>query len=128
MDVLRFDLSKQKGFSIKSVTLRTLDGPQEKIAREWAKTHGEASSIDDELCKIAIVAVDDTAVSDPSHFKAFTAPESEGGWNQKTRNFIVQMYRRMNLVDDAMADKLFLDAEAVPVPAGSPKADKKSGT
>lgn len=88
-----FDISKRRGCSIKTFTIRETDGKDETLAAVTAKAKGEGASMLEELARLSIVEVDGRPVSPES-------PADMDSWNTRTRTFVLNAFRHINGIDD----------------------------
>lgn len=97
---LFYDLSKYdkpgKPLSVKSFTIREVDGVDEERAALNAKAKGGASSVYEELVRLSVCEVDGQPVNqDPS--QPFALYDS---LNSRTRLFLLNAFRSLNGIDE----------------------------
>lgn len=98
-------LKNAKYYSVRSVTLREVAGPDEKYAMKEALT--KKTNLGEELIRLSIEKVDGEPVSQP-----FTDLDA---WNEKTRNSILKAFERLNgAMSDEEMDGFFGETEADP--------------
>lgn len=100
---------------LKSFVLREIDGTDEELASQWAKSKGGSATTGEESVRLAIVEVNGERVKQP--YLAFDT------WNSRARNFALVAFRSLNGTTEEEVDGFLAAAE---LPTGG--ADAASAT
>ncbi len=95
---VKFDCSHLKNLRvgtkrITSFSVREIDGADEELAANYAKSKGGVSNAGEEAVRIAIVEVNGEAVKQP--YLAFDT------WNSRARSFCLNAFRSLNGTTDS---------------------------
>jgi len=115
----RFDLTGLKnckmsnGTKLTSFTLREVDGRDEELAANTAKTKGGSVTTTEELVRYSITHVNDEPIKQP--YLQFDL------WTSRARGFLLQAFREVNGFKEEESDLFLKTAEEVdaqPLPYG----------
>ncbi len=93
------DGRKIEGLCFRSIVIRETDGLDEENAAEFAKAKGGRVSMQEELCKLAIVMVDDHEVARPFN--------DYDHWPTKSRDLVLRTFSMINGTTKDLADDFF---------------------
>lgn len=99
---------------LESFHMREVDGRDEEMAANWAKSKGGSASSTEELVRLAIVAVNGQAVTQP--YLQFDA------WNQRARSFALRAFNDLNAFTEEEKVGFLATASEEDAPVSSPPA------